>query len=230
VLVNGAVVRDPRAPVDPTVDRLEVDGLAAPAARGPARAYALHKPRGVLTTRAEPRGRATVYDLLPAEVKARWIFPIGRLDRDSEGLLLFTDDGALSDRLTAPRHDVEKLYLVDIDRPLAPGAIERLRAGIELDGRPTRPARVAPAPGGALEIGLREGRNRQVRRMIAAVGGRVTRLVRVRMGPIALGDLAPGAGRWLTDDEVRLLAAPIGERDAPDGGTFGAPWPDPTKD
>lgn len=206
VSVDGRLERNPWALVAP-VSRIALDADEAGPRREDKRHVALHKPRGYLTSRGDRRGRPTVYDLLPAEVRARWLFPVGRLDADSEGLLLFTDDGALCQRLLDPRHEVEKVYLVELNRDPGDEALARLRAGILLDGRPTRPASVTRRPDGLQEIILREGRNRQVRRMFAAVGSRVVRLVRVRIGPVELGDLRPGASRALRPEEVAAFAA-----------------------
>jgi 23S rRNA pseudouridine2605 synthase len=210
VRVDGRVVRDPRRWVELPTERIEMDGLdAGPAASSaaPKRYFVLHKPRGFVTTRNDERGRRTVYDLLPADATARWIFPVGRLDRESEGLLLFTDDGPWADRLTDPAGHVEKTYEVEVDRAPSAAALDELRAGIELDGVRTLPARITPLPGRAFRVVLREGRNRQIRRMFEAVGARVTRLVRVRIGGLALDALAPGAGRWLTAEEARALGS-----------------------
>ena len=206
VCVAGRVVTDPLPWVD--LDRQTVTRSGAPAAP-PAEvlALALHKPRGVVTTRSDERGRRTVYDLLPPGLP--WLFPAGRLDADSEGLLILTNDSALSVALTDPDHKVPKTYHVTVSGRPSPEALETLRTGVDLaDGR-TRPAGIRVLREGTkttdLEVVLTEGRNRQVRRMAAAVGHRVRRLVRVAVGGLALGDLAPAACRVLTAAERRQL-------------------------
>jgi pseudouridine synthase len=205
VCVDGRTVTDPLAWVDLDRQRITRGGRAAPA-----RAHvtlALHKPRGVVTTRSDERGRRTVYDLLPPGLP--WVFPAGRLDADSEGLLILTSDAALAVRLTEPEHRVPKTYHVTVAGVPTEEALERLCEGVDLpDGR-TRPARVRRLGGGVLEVVLTEGRNRQVRRMLAAVGHRVRRLVRVAVGGCELGELAPGACRTLDEDDLRLLLAPV---------------------
>ncbi len=208
VCVDGRVVTDPLAWVD--LDRQRVTRRGAPAAPKEAVALALHKPRGVVTTRSDELGRRTVYDLLPPGLP--WVFPAGRLDADSEGLLVLTNDSALSARLTDPAHRVPKTYRVTVSGRPAPEALERLRRGVALpDGR-TRPCevrllRVRPRSAVA-EVVLTEGRNRQVRRMWAAVGHRVRRLVRVAVGAYRLGDLPSGAVRHLDAEALRLLQSP----------------------
>jgi 23S rRNA pseudouridine2605 synthase len=206
VCVEGRVVTDPLTWVDLDRQRITRRGQSAPAAGS--LTLALHKPRGIITTRSDERGRRTIYDLLPPDLP--WIFPAGRLDADSEGLLILTTDAALAVRLTEPEHHVPKTYHVTVSgRPTA-ATLDQLRRGVELpDGR-TRPAVVrlleAGDDPGILEIILTEGRNRQIRRMAAAVGHRVRRLRRVAIGRYLLGDLAPGAYRPLDDsDRERLL-------------------------
>jgi 23S rRNA pseudouridine2605 synthase len=166
----------------------------------------LYKPRGVVATVSDPEGRRTVVELVPSSAR---LFPVGRLDYDSEGLLLLTDDGKLTVTLTHPRHEVEKEYFALVDEPPSEAALERMRTGIVLDGRKTAPAHVERSREGSggywLRVVMREGRNRQVRRMIEAVGGNVLRLVRTRIGPLRLDDLDPGEWRELTTDEVKQL-------------------------
>ncbi len=203
VCVDGRTVTDPLTWVDLDRQRITRGGESAPAREHVT--LALHKPRGVVTTRSDERGRRTVYDLLPPGLP--WVFPAGRLDADSEGLLILTSDAALAVRLTEPEHRVPKTYRVTVAGEPSEEALRRLREGVELpDGR-TRPAGVRRLGASVLEVVLTEGRNRQVRRMLAAVGHRVRRLVRVAVGGYTLGDLAPGACRTLSaEDQRRLLA------------------------
>ncbi len=214
VHVDGATVRDPFTWVDLRRNRVRLDGKLLSADR-PHRYLLLHKPAGFVTTRRDERSRRTVYDLLPPDAApdgGKWIFPVGRLDRDTEGLLLLTDDGPLAEKLAAPEGGVEKTYRAWLDQPLPPEPRRRLEGGVDLDDGRTAPARVVPLKAGGgeeggypVEITIHEGRNRQVRRMFAALGYTVRRLVRVRLGPLQLGDLAPGAWRPLTADEVARL-------------------------
>jgi 23S rRNA pseudouridine2605 synthase len=205
VEVDGRIVLDPLTWVDLRRQRVTRKG-AAPAAAAPL-TVALHKPRGVVTTRSDERGRPTVYDLLPPDLP--WVFPAGRLDADSEGLLIITSDSALSMKLTDPVHHVPKTYHVTLTGHPTPVVLDQLRRGVDLpDGR-TRPAQVRVLQEHhrttRLEIVLTEGRNRQVRRMAAAVGHKVRRLVRVAIGGCALGDLPAGAWRPLTPEDCRAL-------------------------
>jgi len=182
------------------------------------RYYAVHKPAGVVSTMRDPQGRPDVRDLLPPDGPR--VFPVGRLDRETEGLLLFTNDGDLANRLTHPRFGVEKEYLAEVDGRPTPKHIAALRRGVELDDGPARAisARIADArpDRGQLRLVMTEGRKREVRRLLAAVGLPVRRLVRVRVGPVTLGRLAPGAVRELLPHEVLGLAkaAAKGERRA----------------
>jgi pseudouridine synthase len=210
VAVNGETVRTLGAKADPARDEVRVDGrrLRFDIRQ---RYILLHKPTGVVTTRKDPQGRRTVMDLL-AGVRD-YVYPVGRLDYDSAGLLLMTSDGDLAARLMHPRHAVERVYEAIVAGTPADDAIERLRRGVFLDGERTAPAEVRRGRTSGqgrqqttrLTMTLREGRNRQVRRMCAAVGHPVRQLTRVRMGPIRLGDLRPGRWRDLTPDEVRRL-------------------------
>jgi 23S rRNA pseudouridine2605 synthase len=187
--------------VDPTGAVVEVDGVAIGVAPDLVH-WLLHKPAGVVTTADDPQGRPTVLDLVPDEPR---VFPVGRLDQDTEGLLLLTNDGPLAHRLTHPSYGVEKEYLAEVDRVPSPGGLRQLREGVELEDGVTAPARVARLDDRTLRITIHEGRNRQVRRMCEAVGATVGRLVRVRIGPLADRDLAAGAWRPLTTEEVRAL-------------------------
>jgi 23S rRNA pseudouridine2605 synthase len=201
VTVNGEVA-DVGRRVDPVTDVLEVDG-ALVATNPDLVHYLLHKPAGVVTTADDPQGRPTVLDLVPAEPR---VFPVGRLDLDTEGLLLLTNDGELTHRVTHPSHGVEKEYLAQVEGVPSRGALRALREGVELDDGPTAPAKVSQVSPGVLRITIHEGRNRQVRRMCEAVGHPVVRLVRTRIGPITDTSLQPGAWRSLGPDEVASLA------------------------
>jgi len=200
VRVNGEVAVLGRR-VDPEVDVVEVDGAQIGVKPGLVH-YVLHKPANVITTASDPQGRPTVVDLVPAEPR---VFPVGRLDGDSEGLLLLTNDGDLTHRLTHPSFGVDKEYLVEVEGNPSRGALSRLRDGVELDDGRTAPAKVAQLDGRLLRITIHEGRNRQVRRMCEAVGHPVVRLVRTRIGPLTDRTLKPGEWRALTQDEVRAL-------------------------
>jgi 23S rRNA pseudouridine2605 synthase len=204
VTVNGEVAQLGRR-VDVEHDHVEVDG--APVGIRPELVhYLLNKPAGVVSTASDPEGRPTVVQLVPDEPR---VFPVGRLDADTEGLLLLTNDGELANRLAHPSHGVEKEYLATVvtrGGSVSAGAIRRLREGIELDDGPTAPARVSQPSPGVLRITIHEGRNRQVRRMCEAVGHPVTRLVRTRIGPLRDRRLRPGTWRLLTAAEVRDLA------------------------
>jgi 23S rRNA pseudouridine2605 synthase len=212
LLVEGRVTVDGEVAVlgrrvDVQSDRIEVDGI--PVQADPRLVtYLLHKPAGVVTTASDPQGRPTVVDLVPADPR---VFPVGRLDMDTEGLLLLTNDGDLAQRLSHPRHGVDKTYLAEVDGVPGERALRRLRRGVELDDGPTAPAsaRVVGrrSSGSAVEITLHEGRNRQVRRMLDAAGHPVRRLVRTRIGPITDGGLQPGSWRRLDAQEVRALEA-----------------------
>jgi pseudouridine synthase len=202
--VDGRVVTDPLAWVD--LDRQHVTrrGAAPPAAASVV--LALHKPRGVVTTRTDERGRRTVYDLLPPGLP--WVFPAGRLDADSEGLLILTSDADVAVRLTEPAHRVPKTYRVTLDAPPTEEELQRLRDGVELSDGRTRPAEVRRTGGASsrvVEIVLTEGRNRQVRRMARAVGRRVRRLVRVAVGGLELGDLPAGGCRMMNEDDLKRM-------------------------
>ncbi|MFZ6002659.1 MAG: pseudouridine synthase [Actinomycetota bacterium] len=200
VRVNGEVA-DLGRRVDPEVDVVEVDGAQIGVRAGLVH-YLLNKPRGVITTAADTHGRPTVVALVPPEPR---VFPVGRLDGDSEGLLLLTNDGDLAHRLTHPSFGVDKEYLVEVEGDPHRGVVRRLREGVELDDGKTAPAKVAVLGERLLRITIHEGRNRQIRRMCEAVGTPVVRLVRTRIGPLSDRTLAPGEWRSLTQDEVRAL-------------------------
>lgn len=205
VTVNGApAVLGQR--IDPLHDLVELDGVPLPVLPGLVH-YILNKPAGVLTTADDPHGRPTVVELVPAEPR---VFPVGRLDADTEGLLVLTNDGALAHRLTHPSFGVEKEYLVEVEGVPSAGTLRRLRQGVELEDGVTAPATVGVVSPEVLRMVIHEGRNRQIRRMAEAVGHPVRRLVRTRIGPIAERGLAPGEWRPLTPAEVRALAAAAG--------------------
>lgn len=210
--VNGRIVRDPETWVDAVRDRVLVDG-APLRARGK-EVWALHKPVGYVTTAADEMGRDTVYALLPAD--ATWLGPVGRLDQDSSGLLLFTNDSDLAHAITAPASKLPKTYEVRCKGPLRDEQLERLRRGVMLPDGPTLPCTVVRLDDDdrstRIRIVLTEGRNRQIRRMVQAVGSRVHTLHRVQIGPLLLGDMPEGACRKLANDEVQQLRAAVGER------------------
>ena len=203
VSVDGAVAVLGRR-VDVATARVEVDGALVPVAPDLVY-YLLNKPDDVITTADDPQGRRTVLSLVPAEPR---VFAVGRLDRHTEGLLILTNDGALSQLLTHPSHGVAKEYVAEVrgGTPSA-GALRTLRRGVELSDGLTAPAEVGVLAPGVLRIVIHEGRNRQVRRMCEAVGHPVVRLVRTRIGPLRDTTLAPGRWRHLSPEEVRALAA-----------------------
>jgi 23S rRNA pseudouridine2605 synthase len=212
VRVNGEVaVLGTR--VHPGRDEVVVDGV--PVGTAPDLVYyLLNKPEGVVTTASDTHGRQTVVSMLPSDPR---IFPVGRLDMDTSGLIIVTNDGALTHVLTHPSHGVEKEYVAQVEcgpDGVSRGALARLRKGVELDDGPTSPAQVGQPQPGVLRIVIHEGRNRQVRRMCEAVGHPVTRLSRVRIGPLSDSSLRPGDWRALTTEEVRGLSrsASDGER------------------
>ncbi|WP_414041976.1 pseudouridine synthase [Acidithiobacillus sp. M4-SHS-6] len=166
----------------------------------------LHKPRGIVSTRADEKGRPTVYDFLPSE---QWLAPIGRLDQASSGLLLFSNDPAWAQQLLDPGQHIPKTYHVQIRPPLSPDILQHMARHSVLDGRPCLPMQIRELRCGGktqwLEFTLEEGRNRQIRRLLQAVDAQVLRLIRVSMGNLTLGNLASGQWRWLQPDEEALL-------------------------
>lgn len=205
VKVNGQVVRDPDTWIDMGRDRVRLDGRPLQVRE---RTYLLlYKPTGYLTTYRDPKGRPTVYDLI-ADL-GTFVSPVGRLDLDTSGLLLMTNDNQLAERVTNPASHVPKTYLVKASMRLTDEQLQQLRDGVELADGPTRPARVRRVRDSEkythLEITLTEGRNRQVRRMIEALGAAVLKLVRVKIGSISIGTLPIGKWRLLTDREVQTL-------------------------
>jgi pseudouridine synthase len=203
VRVNGEVVTGLGTKVNPRRDVIQVDGRTLGKPEEPVYII-LNKPRGVLSSASDGRGRTTVVDLVRHRSR---LYPVGRLDLDSEGLVLLTNDGALALRLSHPRYEQEKEYRVLVEGLPGEEALRRLRQGIGIEGGRTRPAEVRVERQAEevtwLRIVLREGRKRQIRRMVEAVGHRVLRLIRVRMGPIHLGDLRPGSYRRLSARELR---------------------------
>jgi 23S rRNA pseudouridine2605 synthase len=210
VTVGGAVVRDPARDVDEHSGvAFDGESLRRPETRV---VYALHKPAGVVSTASDTHGRKTVIDLVADE---RRLYPVGRLDADSTGLILLTNDGELANRLTHPRFEVPKTYRATLGGPaLGERSLRALREGVVLDDGPTAPARVRRLTPHTLEITIREGRKRQVRRMCEAVGHPVRGLVRVRFGPLELGELRPGRSRRLTAGELAALAASAAPSDS----------------
>jgi 23S rRNA pseudouridine2605 synthase len=199
VTVGGEVVRDPARDVS-EADEVRVDGsLVGTEAR---EVWVVNKPAGVVSTAREPGGRTAVVELVDSRAR---LYPVGRLDVDSTGLLLLTNDGELANRLIHPRYEVPKTYVAELRRPPSEADLRRLASGVELDDGPTAPAEVRRLGERRIEIVLREGRNRQVRRMAEAVGNGVVSLRRVRFGPIPLDDLPEGAARRLTAAEIAAL-------------------------
>ncbi|MDW3218764.1 MAG: pseudouridine synthase [Acidimicrobiales bacterium] len=208
VTVNGETAILGRR-VDVENDEVEVDG-AIVGIRPDLVYYLLNKATGVITTADDPQGRPTVVEIVPAEPR---VFPVGRLDADTEGLLILTNDGTLTHRLTHPSFGVEKEYFAQVKGTPSRAALRELREGIELEDGRTAPARVTAVEDSLLRITIHEGRNRQVRRMCEAVGHPVVRLVRTRIGPLVDRRLRPGEWRVLTRDEVRSLEIAVGGAD-----------------
>jgi 23S rRNA pseudouridine2605 synthase len=212
VRVDGRIVKWPARRIDPRRDRVTVDGAAVGDSTNRV-VLALHKPVGLITSRTDPGGRPTVYELLGDF--GRWVFPVGRLDRDTSGLLILTNDHRLGQRLTDPEAHVAKTYHARVEGVPDGATLAALREGVPLpDGTVTRPASVrdlGAARGGGtwLEIVLTEGKNRQVRRMCATVGHDVKALTRVAVGGLALGDLASGEWRRLGRTEIARLTGPV---------------------
>ncbi|HEX2264647.1 MAG TPA: pseudouridine synthase [Solirubrobacterales bacterium] len=204
VTVGGEVVTDPARDVDAGDDvRVNGKSVAAEARE----VWVVNKPAGVVSTAREPGDRPAVVELVKTQAR---LYPVGRLDADSTGLLLLTNDGELANRLTHPRYEVPKTYRARLRAPLADRDLEHLRRGVELEDGPTAPAQVRRLDDREIEVVLREGRNRQVRRMLEAVGNRVVALRRVRFGPLGLGELKEGAARRLSEEEVVKLREAAG--------------------
>lgn len=205
--MNGQVVTELGTRVDPKADVVEVDREEVRIA--PPVWIALHKPRGYVSTRRDPQGRPTLYDLLPEE--SADLFHVGRLDVDSEGLVLLTNHGDLANRLLHPRYGVERVYRVEVEGRISEADVRRLLSGVELEDGVARPESVTrlrpPGPGRSrLHLTLREGRKREVRRLFDKLSHPVLRLVRVRFGPVSLGRLSPGSWRALTPAEIRAIS------------------------
>jgi 23S rRNA pseudouridine2605 synthase len=200
VTVAGEVVTDPARDVDES-SAVALDG--EPLAPEPREVYALNKPRGVVSTARDTHGRRTVTELVPSQ---RRLYPVGRLDADTTGLILLTNDGELANRLTHPRYEVDKTYRARVEpAPVPESALRQLREGVELDDGRTLPASVRQVEPGLLEITIREGRKRQVRRMCEAAGHRVTTLERTAFGPLRLDKLSEGEFRPLSLAEIERL-------------------------
>ena len=211
VAVNGKVVRELATTVRPEADTVEVDGREVSPPQN-FTYWMFHKPAGVVTTAKDPQGRPTVVSYLP---KSPRVFPVGRLDQDTSGLLLLTNDGGLSHRLLHPKYHVEKEYLAWVEGAMSDRAVSLLRTGIDLDDGKTAPARAEilerTQPRTRVLVAIREGRNRQVRRMFEAVGHPVIELHRTRFGPLTLEGLAEGSFRELGRSETRALRRAVAE-------------------
>jgi 23S rRNA pseudouridine2605 synthase len=211
VRLNGSVVKNPESPVRPDKDRIEVDGKRLAAAE---KIYlVLNKPRGIVTTASDEKGRDTIYSLLPSDF--RWIAPVGRLDRASEGLLLLTNDSEWAATITDPVSHLDKTYHVQINTVADDGLLESLQRGIKIHAGDTFKAKHASFLRGGeknswIEIVLDEGKNRQIRRMLDGLGVEVLRLIRVSIGPLRIGDLAKGAHRALGGEEKKALDSLLG--------------------
>jgi 23S rRNA pseudouridine2605 synthase len=199
VKVAGAVVTDPARDVDGSVE-VEVDGR--PVSPEPREVWMLNKPAGVVSTAREPGRRPAVTDLVASK---RRLYPVGRLDADSTGLILLSNDGELANRLTHPRYEVPRTYRVRLRRTPTDAELRALRQGVKLDDGPTAPAKVRRVSARVIELTIREGRNRQVRRMAEAIGNEVLELERIGFASLRLGDLAEGEARLLRDSELRRL-------------------------
>jgi 23S rRNA pseudouridine2605 synthase len=206
VKVNGKLIQSPDHWVDFARDKVTLDDRAVEP--GEQIYLLLYKPTGYLTTFKDPEGRPTVYDLI--QDTGRWVVPVGRLDQDTSGLLLMTSDTQFAERVTNPDYKVPKTYLVKASTLLTDEQLDQLRAGVALNDGPTQPAQVKRVRDSAkysfIEITIQEGRNRQVRRMIEAIGSRVLKLVRIQIGALRIGDLPIGRYRELTGSEVAMLA------------------------
>jgi 23S rRNA pseudouridine2605 synthase len=199
VRVSGEVVTDPARDIG---EGVEVAVRGRPVKPEPREVWAVNKPKGVVSTAREPGSRRAVTELVDSP---RRLYPVGRLDADSTGLILLSNDGELANRLTHPRYGVPKTYLVELARPPAESDLDHLRRGVRLEDGPTAPAEVERLDERRLEITIREGRKRQVRRMAEAIGNGVEELTRIRIGPLDLGDLRRGEARRLDRREIDAL-------------------------
>jgi 23S rRNA pseudouridine2605 synthase len=213
VMVNGETILELGTKADPSKDAIKVDGRRIKTDVVQQRYIVVYKPKGYVTTRKDPEGRRTVMDLIG---DGAYIYPVGRLDYDTEGLLLMMTDGELAARLMHPRHEVDKVYEVIVLGTPDQRAVEKLRKGVFIEGGRTAPADVhvgttvkGPKPTTKLTMTIREGKNRQIRRMCSAVGLPVRDLRRIQMGPIALGRLKPGQWRDLTPAEIKRLKSAV---------------------
>ncbi len=211
VEVNGEPVEDFRHPVNPETDRVSLYGKPVDLKPGRAVYLLVNKPVGIIITTSDERGRRTVLDILPEKYRQLRLYPVGRLDKDSTGLLLLTNDGEFTYKLTHPKFEHEKEYLIQIDGRLKPDEISKLERGFELEDGMTYPVvvkEIKSQPPFNYSIIMHEGRKRQVRRMLANLGYHIPALKRVRMGNLHLGNLKEGTTRELTAEEVRALLAP----------------------
>lgn len=229
IKVNGKIARDPDLWVNPDRDQILLDGKPLTAER---KVYILlYKPKGYLTTVRDPDGRPTVYELIKGV--DQYVFPVGRLDQDTSGLLILTNDSAFAERMTNPDYHVPKTYLVKSATLLSDEQLDLLRRGLELKDGPTRPARVERIRDGEqrtfFHITITEGRNRQVRRMVEAIESKVLKLVRTSIGPIPIGTLQIGRWRYLTTEETRALLKSAGRAERPRAQASGSPPPPPTE-
>jgi 23S rRNA pseudouridine2605 synthase len=211
VSVNGEMVTELGGKVDPTTDVVRVDGRVVSLSQECVY-IALNKPAGVVTTMSDPQGRTTVAELVPVRDHPG-LFPVGRLDYETTGLLLFTTDGELAHRVLHPKWKVEKTYRVLVDGRTTEPELDRLREGVSLDDGLTAPARVKVirnGPTSYCEIAIKEGRKRQVRRMFSAIGHPVVELHRISFGPVEIGDMGKASWRYLTPAEVAALKAAVG--------------------
>jgi 23S rRNA pseudouridine2605 synthase len=212
VTVGGETRTDPSESFEAGV--LALDGQRLDLEAAPHVYLMLNKPPGYITTVSDEQGRKTVLDLVPPAMRASGLHPVGRLDRDTSGLLVLTTDGDLTFSLTHPRHEIEKEYWLRLGEPATAAQLDGLSSGIELDGvmqRPVRLRRLVGAEPFQLSMTIREGRNRQVKRMVEAVGGRVTSLRRVREGPLTLDGLPEGSTRTLTETELTALRPAVSD-------------------
>lgn len=208
VAIDGIVCREVGKIVDPSVQRISVDGQILEC-KPPAVYIALNKPVGVVSTCSDPQGRTTVIDFLDDHLRACGLFPVGRLDSDSEGLMLLTNDGEWNQLLLHPSHQVWKVYQVTADKDLNPNIKNKLERGIAINGKRTLPAKIrfntSQRGKNCFDIEIREGRNRQIRRMLARCGLLTISLKRIKIGPVSLGNLAPGKWRYLEENEIQSI-------------------------